>query len=104
MTFALGIGATAAVFSALYSVVLRPLPFDHPDRVVYVRPTVNNETLGLSVREFFELREHSKGFEHVAAALGQYGFTLTDNDVPELIGGGLARDEELRRSRGVGVG
>src|SRR6185503_20752305 len=36
ITLALGIGATAAVFSALYAVVLQPLPFADPSRVVQI--------------------------------------------------------------------
>ena len=39
LTLALGIGATAAVFSALDAVVLRPLPFPHPDRIAIVFPS-----------------------------------------------------------------
>ncbi|MEO7966634.1 MAG: ABC transporter permease, partial [Gemmatimonadaceae bacterium] len=88
LTLALGVGATAAVFSALYAVVLRPLPFDQPERVVVVKATVKGQPLGLSPAEYLELRSSATGFDHVAAILGQYGFTLTDGDVPELIGGG----------------
>ncbi|MEP7348126.1 MAG: ABC transporter permease, partial [Gemmatimonadaceae bacterium] len=93
LTIALGVGATAAVFSALYAVVLRPLPFDQPERVVAVQATLKGEALALSAAEYLELRENAKGLEWMAAALGQYGFTLTDGDVPELIGGGrVGRD------------
>ena len=41
ITLALGIGATAAVFSVLDAVVLRPLPFTAPDEVVNLHPARN---------------------------------------------------------------
>ena len=88
LTLALGIGATAAVFSALYAVVLRSLPFADPERVVAVHTTLGDDADALSVAEYFQMRDHATGFEAIAASAGQVGFTLTDGDVPLLVGGG----------------
>src|SRR5438552_8634740 len=53
LTLALGIGATAAVFSVLDAVVLRPLPFDHPERIVRLYTTRRSgEASSPSVPEF----------------------------------------------------
>ncbi|HZI41913.1 MAG TPA: permease prefix domain 1-containing protein, partial [Gemmatimonadaceae bacterium] len=43
LTLALGIGATAAVFSALDAVALRPLPYANADRIIDVAPTRRSE-------------------------------------------------------------
>jgi predicted permease len=85
LTLALGIGATAAVFSALDAVVLRPLPFAHPDRVVTLLTTRRAERSTPTPAEFIALRD-SRIFEHVAAGVLGGGITMTLGDVPEMIG------------------
>jgi putative ABC transport system permease protein len=86
LTLALGIGATAAVFSALDAVVLRPLPFDHPERIVTLMPTRRGKPSAPTPAEFLALRD-SHAFEHVAAGVLGGGFTMTFADVPEMIDG-----------------
>jgi hypothetical protein len=86
-TLALGIGATAAVFSALDAVVLRPLPFPHAERVVAVSPLVrgtgSNPPL---VPEFLALRS-SRVFESVAGLIPGVGISMKLGEVPEIIAG-----------------
>jgi putative ABC transport system permease protein len=89
LTLAVGFGATAAMFSAFYSVVLRPLPFDHPDRVVRLVNTRQGEEMGASAPDFLAIRAQSRGaFDAVAASVPGSGFTVMLNGEPELIGGG----------------
>jgi predicted permease len=87
LTLALGIGATAAVFSVLYAVVLRPLPVDHPELVVQLWASVTGTQTAPAPAEFVAMRENTKVFEHVAAGVLQAGFTLNEGDAPEMVGG-----------------
>ena len=68
LTLALGIGATAAVFSALDAVVLRPLPLDGSERIVQLTPTRKGEPAGVSAPEFLGIRG-TRSFSHIAAAV-----------------------------------
>ena len=69
LTLALGIGATTAIFSVVNAVVLRPLPFDQPDRIVVVT-NVNLKTgtrnTTVSGPDFHDWREQSRSFETLA--------------------------------------
>ena len=95
-TLALGIGATVAVFSALYAVALQPLPFTAPDRVVQLLATRRGETEQIfSTGEFAAIRDRRDAFASVAAITGG-GFTLTGMGVPELIGGAVVTADYFR--------
>jgi predicted permease len=83
-TLALGVGATAAVFSALDTVVLRPLPFDHPERIVEVRTTRRGTPDSPTAPEYVALNR-SGVFAHVSAAVLGGGMTMTAGDLPEII-------------------
>ncbi len=87
LTLALGIGATAAVFSALDAVALRPLPYANADRIVVVHPTRKGEPTDPSPPEYLGYQA-VPAFDRVAAAVLQAGITLRLGDVPEMIGGG----------------
>jgi predicted permease len=70
-TIALGVGASTAIFSVANAVLLRPLPYDHPDRLVVMYMDLRNRnSLGmpLSTENFFDIRDGSNGsFEDMAA-------------------------------------
>jgi predicted permease len=96
ITLALGIGATAAVFSVLYAVVLQPLPFADPGSVVHVLPTRRGDIDQIvSGAEFAAIRERRDAFAHVAA-VGDGGFTLTGLGPPELVPGALVSADYFR--------
>jgi putative ABC transport system permease protein len=68
ITLALGIGANTAIFSVIYGVLLRPLPYKDGDRLVVVnqQARLNNvNSLGFSVKEFEDYRDQNKTMEMV---------------------------------------
>ena len=68
LTLALGVGATTAIFSVVNGVVLKPLPYPDPERLVEVRlklPDINQGNWGLSRADFFIFREQSSTFQDV---------------------------------------
>ena len=72
---ALGIGASVTMFSVFHAVVLRPLPFDEPDRLVWLWSTRTDGSRGpFSIQDFVDLRERDTG----VAALGAFA-TLSVN-------------------------
>ncbi len=86
LTTALGIGATSAVFSVVNAVLIAPLPYPHPDRLVVFTGTWRGRgsVPGVSAPKFFELRR-APAFDQTAAyRLG--GVTnLTNRPDPEQI-------------------
>src|SRR3954454_18368228 len=71
----LGIGASATVFSVVDTLLLRPLPFREPERLVWI---ANHDTSGLSgqttqVGHLLDLREQNKSFADLAGYFAFYG-------------------------------
>ena len=84
LTLALGIGSTAAIFSVLHAVVLRPLPFPHPERIVHLWSLERGEERSLSPGNFFAFRNETRSLEHLSA-LQNASFNLTGDGPPERI-------------------
>ena len=69
LILALGIGATTAIFSVVYGVLLKPLPFFEPDRLVGVwhrAPGLNFPLLEQGAATYFTYRESNRVFEDIA--------------------------------------
>jgi putative ABC transport system permease protein len=80
LTFALGIGATTAVFSVVSGILLRPLPFAAPDRLASIWPTST-----ISNGELEYLQQHTKTFAAVAAFSPGWGVALTGSGEPRQL-------------------
>lgn len=88
----LGIGASATVFSVVNTLLIRPLPFRDPGRLVWI---ANHDTSGLSgqttqVGHLLDLRERNQSFTDLAAYFAFYGVgdsKLTGSGEPERLSG-----------------
>src|SRR5438045_1256872 len=87
LTLALGIGANTAIFSVLNAVVLRPLPYADPDRLVMIWETApGNDKRSAAPGNFTDWRAENRSFSDMAAKF--YGnFNLTGNGEPERVNG-----------------
>jgi predicted permease len=81
-TLALGIGANTAIFSVVNAVILRPLDYPRPDRLVYISsqfPNLGFDQFWISPPEFVEFQERTKSFSAVGAFnTGQANLTTPD--------------------------
>src|ERR1051326_1099940 len=87
VTLALGIGANTAIFSLVHSILLRPLPFREPDRVVRLiqsSPMLGLPTWGVSQADFAPYREQNRSFETVAI-YNNGAINLTGDGEPERL-------------------
>jgi predicted permease len=89
LTLALGIGATTAIFSVVNAVVLRPLPFPEPERVMIVGEDFEGrgQPSDVSPGNFIDWRTHSTSFSSLGARQ-DVNFNLAGDDQPERVRGG----------------
>lgn len=99
LTLTLGIGANTAIFSVVNAVLLRPLPYEEPERLVRLYEATERITGSVSVPNFRDWREQSQSFSRLAA------YTFVDANLqgvenPERLSA-MAGSANLFRTLGV---
>jgi putative ABC transport system permease protein len=89
ITLALGIGANTAIFTVTHALLLKPLPYDHPEQLVLVNE--NNLSRGwtsfsISPANFLDWRAQSRSFQSLAAYGGR-AFNYVGGETPERLRG-----------------
>jgi len=96
LTLALGIGANTAIFSVVNTVLLRPLPYSHPDRLLLANEAAKRldqlEPMSVAWQNYLDWKRQEQSF----AYLGVFRFqnvTLTGTEQPERLNGVLASSD-----------
>ena len=87
VALALGIGATTAIFSVVYAVALRPLPFKEPEKLAKVWGKFERDGIPknwISQPELYDLQEQTQSFEDFAA-FQTFGVNLSSSDSPQRV-------------------
>ena len=93
----IGIGANSAIFSVVDALLLRPLPYPHPDRLAAV--WLHSPAIGIlrdwpSPGQYIDIQNENHSFEQMALAQGRI-FVLTGREQPERIFGARAQSSLL---------
>ena len=87
LTLALGVGANTAIYSVLDAVLLRPLPYPQPDRIVMVSETLENGSPNSSSGgAFLDWRTHQTRFDALALT-ANVSYNLRGEGAPERLTG-----------------
>ncbi|HEY7180752.1 MAG TPA: ABC transporter permease, partial [Blastocatellia bacterium] len=93
LSLALGIGANTAIFSVLYAVLLRPLPYHDPNHLVLIFSSGREDPKEpISLDDFAILKSQSQSFEAMSVFYKNTGFSrvnLTGTAEPEVVQGGF---------------
>jgi len=88
LSLAIGIGANTSIFSVANALLLRPLPYDNPDRLVILwnrSPGLGITQDWFSPAQYFDIKSGHSGFDQVAIAIGG-NYNLTGEGEPERVG------------------
>ncbi len=90
LVMAVGIGASVSLFTVIHSVVLRPLPFPHPDRLVAIYSqdaTSSHNTVAPG--DFYDWQNASHGYEQMAIwRWTGFNMSASDGQLPEFLNAG----------------
>jgi len=89
LTLGLGIGANTAIFSVIHAVLLSPLPYDHPERIVLIwesNPSGGFNQFAVSPPNYADWHKEASSFEHMAS-VSRGNFNYTGGAEPEQLSG-----------------
>jgi hypothetical protein len=98
LTLALGIGANTAIFSVVNSVLLRPLPYPEPSRIVELQRRMPDGELNgaLSIPQFLFFRDNNSAFQNVAGFQGGPDVSVAHGESVEWITSERVTDDFFR--------
>ena len=88
LTLGLGIGASTAIFSIVDGILLQPLPFADPNRLVMANETNDGQRMTLAWPNYLDLRDRATSFESMACHQSN-AFTLLGDGKPRRVNGRL---------------
>ena len=90
-TLGLGIGANTAIFSVIYGVLLKSLPYADSDRLVLIRqsaPPLGRDDVSVSIKEFYTYRDQAQDFDGLVE-FHQMNFDLLRRGEPDRVSTGV---------------
>lgn len=84
LTLALGIGATTAIYTAVYATLIAAMPYPHPDQLVMVWSRIQTFRNVVSTGDFLDWKEQAKVFQDLVAFSGT-SFNLAGKEAPEMV-------------------
>ncbi|MDQ3687842.1 MAG: ABC transporter permease [Acidobacteriota bacterium] len=87
LTLALGIGANTAIFSVVNAVLLRPFPYESPERLVILQERISERDLPASYLNFADWRDQNSVCSSMAAVRTRENFNFTGAGEPERLQG-----------------
>src|SRR5262249_50760545 len=98
ITLALGIGTMSAIFGVVYGVILQPLPFNNPDRLVRVQQTLssaNDSVRNATYDDYLDWKTKNHVFENLSGSFSQ-SLIVTGDGEPEMLDGAQVDSDYFR--------